>query len=326
MGGTSDTGGTGNNAPAASSTVRPLVPGDLAAMRRILDTSEFTYTRVGYDELPRMLATRPAVGAFSVPAGPLGRLTGGTLQAFLLVNSLVPPCAWLGAFGVSWSGGAAFPNYLDALLPEIERLTAARGARTLYYSGNDIASDWLRPALEARGFHMVTTLRAYDKDDHTIPTWGNLALQVRPFTPADASGVVEVENAAFEPLWRYDAAGFLEVDEIYPYFVVAEDGQGIAGYQFNVVDRRAGYLVRIAVHPRAEGRGVGTRLMAEAIAYFARQHARRILLNTEERNSRAHRLYERFGFHLVPPRGFVLARDISPSERPGANAQDSAAS
>lgn len=311
MGGIGTFGPSGNNPASANAAVRPLVPGDLAAVRRILDTSEFTYTRVGYDELPHVLAARPAVGAFSVPAGPLGRLTGGTLQAFLLVTSLVAPCAWLGTFGVAWSGGAHFADYLDGLLPAIEQLSAARGARTLYYSGNDLGNDWLRPALEARGFRVVTTLRAYDKDDYAIPAWGNMALRVRRFTPADAPAVVEVENAAFEPLWRYDAGGFVEVDEQYPYFVVAEDEQGIAGYQFNVVDGRTGYLVRIAVHPRAEGRGVGTRLMAEAIAYFERQRARRILLNTEERNVRARRLYERFGFHLVPPRGFVLARDIA---------------
>lgn len=303
-------GQTGSNDKRETLATRALMPNDLGAARRILETSEFIYTRVAPDELARMLASRPAMGAFSVPAGPLARVTGGTLRAFLLVNALVPPCAWLGAFGVTWSEGSDFAGYLDVLLPEIERAVAARGARTLYYSGNDLPNDWLRPALEARGFHIITTLRAYDKDDYAIPSWGNTTLRVRPFARADAEGVVEVENAAFEPLWRYDAAGFVEVDDTYPYFVVAEDDQGIVGYQFNVVERQMGFLVRIAVHPRAEGRGVGTRLMAEAIYYFEKQRARRILLNTEERNVRAHRLYERFGFHTVPSRGFVLARDI----------------
>jgi ribosomal-protein-alanine N-acetyltransferase len=290
--------------------VRELHSADLAAVRRVLETSEYTYYRFTSEELRGILATRPALGAFTIPSGPLGRVTGGTLQAFLVINALVPPTAWLGGFGVVWSESARFADYLDLLLPPITRAVAGRGARTLYYSGTDVDADWLRAALEARDFQLVTTLRSYDKIGFSIPTWGNQRVRVRAVAPADLPGVVTVENAAFQQLWRYDGAGFLEVARTYPYFVVAEDEQGIVGYQFNAVDRSTGYLVRIAIHPRAEGQGVGARLMAEAVRYFETQHVLKIVLNTEETNYRAHRLYERFGFFLVYPRGFVLGRQI----------------
>lgn len=293
-----------------SSSVRALGRGDLAAVRRLLQTSDYAYARFTADELPLLLQTRPAAGAFSLPPGPLARVTGGTLQAFLLLNSLVAPSAWLGGFGVIWSESERYRDYLDLLLPEVERRAAERGARTLYYSGSDLEADWLLDDMEARGFALTTTLRSYDKVDRSIPAEGNTQVRVRPFTPDDLPGVLAVEAAAFEPLWRYDGPGFLELRALYPYFVVAEDEQGIAGYQFNAVDGPTGYLVRIAVHPRAEGRGIGTRLMAEAVRYFTREGAHAILLNTEERNHRAHRLYEGFGFQLVHPRGFVLARPI----------------
>jgi ribosomal-protein-alanine N-acetyltransferase len=293
-----------------SSSLRALGRGDLGAVRRLLQTSDYAYARFTANELPLLLHTRPAVGAFSVPSGPLGRVTGGTLQAFLLLNSLVPPSAWLGGFGVIWSESEHYRSYLDLLLPEVERQAAARGARTLYYSGSDLEADWLLDDLEARDFTLVTTLRSYDKVDHAIPAEGDTQVRVRPFTAEDLPGVLAVEQAAFEPLWRYDGPGFLEVSTLYPYFVVAEDASGIVGYQFNAVDGATGYLVRIAVHPRAGGRGIGTRLMAEAVRYFAREHCQAILLNTEESNHRAHRLYEWFGFHLVHPRGFVLGRAI----------------
>lgn len=293
--------------------VRELLAADLGAVRRLLDTSEFTYYRFTPDELSRTLGARPAVGAFTVPAGPLGRVTGGTLQAFLLVNALVAPSAWLGGFGVVWSEGPRFAEHLDLLLPALERAVARHGGRILYYSGTDLDTDWLRGTMEARGFGLVTTLRSYDKYDFAIPSWGNQQVRVRPFGAADVHGTLAVEDAAFEPLWRYDAAGFGEVAETYPYFVVAEDEQGIVGYQFNAVDDGQGYLVRIAVHPRAAGQGIGTRLMAEAVRYFMGHRVRKIMLNTEEKNHRAHRLYEWFGFHLVHARGFVLGRDISDS-------------
>ncbi len=295
--------------------VRELKRADDAAISRIGATSDYVHYRFDPDELPHALASCPGFGAFSQPPGPLGRVTGGSLLAFLLVNWLAPPSAWIGGFGVTWSEGQRFERYLDRLLPPLERAARARGARSLYYSGGDVESDWLRETMERRGFALVSLLRSYDKYDFTMPSTVASAgahVRIRPFTPADVSGVVAIEREAFDQLWRHDAASFLEVAERYSYFVVAEDASGIVGYQFNTVAEGAGYLVRIAVHPRAFGQGIGTRLMAEAVRYFERAHVHKIALNTEERNSRAHALYERFGFVRVPPQGFVLKRAITP--------------
>jgi ribosomal-protein-alanine N-acetyltransferase len=291
-------------------TVRPLGPDDLAAVRRLLDTSDYIHYRFGPEELPALLERLPGVGAFSQPRNPLTRVTQGGLQAFLLINWLVPPSAWIGAFGVTWSEGGRYAHHLDLLLPALAPLARERGGRTLYYSGGDCDNDWLREPLEARGFALAALLRSYDKEDYAVPTPGNQRVRVRPFTAADVEGVVAVEDLTFDQLWRHDAATFLDVSRTYPYFVVAEDDAGICGYQYNAVDTMTGYLVRIAVHPRAQGRGVGARLMAEAVRYFQQRRVWRIVLNTEETNTRAHRLYEYFGFHRVEPHGFVLARDL----------------
>jgi ribosomal protein S18 acetylase RimI-like enzyme len=291
-------------------TIRLLSPQDESAVRRILDTSEYVHYRFEPDELPKILARNPAVGAFSVVPGALGQVTGGTLQAFLLVNWLVPPSAWIGGFGVTWSQGTKYERYLDPLLQQLSQAIAAAGGRNLYYSGSDTDNDWLCDAMEARGFELTSLLRSYDKSDFDIPSTGNAQVRVRPFQAEDVADVAVVENAAFEQWWRHDASSFLDIAGTYPYFVVAEDNSGIVGYQFNTIDAITGYLVRIAVHPRVEGQGVGTRLLAEAIRYFERQHVWKIVLNAEEQNTRAHALYERFRFQRVPPRGFVLGRSM----------------
>lgn len=292
-------------------SVRPLNAGDLDAARRILNTSDYIHYRFSPDELARLLGRLPGAGVFSAPEGRLARVTQGGLRAFLLVNWLVGPSAWIGAFGVTWSEGERFAEYLNLLLPEVARQTRDRGARMLYYSGGNFENDWLRNQLAARGFDLVSVLRSYDKEDYTVPSVGNQRVSVRPFEPRDAEALVAVEDLSFGELWRHDAAMFREVGETYPYFVVAEDEAGICGYQYNAVDSMTGYLVRIAAHPRVEGQGVGTRLMAEAVSYFARRSVWRIALNTEETNTRAHRLYEWFGFHRVEPHGFVLAHDLT---------------
>ena len=291
--------------------LRDLHASDEGGIQHILDTSEYVHFHFDLDQLSRLVERYPAVGAFSVPAGPLGRVSGGTLQAFLLINWLAPPSAWLGGFGVTWSQGERFEEYLDPLLEQVVRRVADRGAQSLYYSGGDIDNDWLGDSLAKRGFMLTSLLRSYDKSDFAIPSEGNTQVRVRPFTPDDVPGVLAVEQTCFAPLWQRDAADILDVAETYPYFVVAEDEHGIVGYQFNTVDGVTGYLVRIAVHPRAWGKGVGTRLMAEAVRYFERRRVWKIVLNTEETNTRAHALYEWFGFQLIEPRGFVLGRDIS---------------
>lgn len=319
--------------------LRSLGRADIPLIQRILDTSEYLHLRFSLEELPRLLDLYPAVGAFSVASAsggrapnepspllgrraPRGSLPGAaveadsSLQAFLLTNGVAPPCAWIAGFGLVWSEGERFADYLDLLLPALLRQLSARNVTSLYYSGSDLESDWLHESLAARGFALVSLLRSYDKTGYIIPTVGNMRVRVRPFAPADTEQLVALERLCFDPLWRHDATGFLEVAQTYPYFVVAEDPDrppdaNIVGYQFNVVDTAIGYLVRIAVHPSAEGQGVGSRLMAEAVRYFQRHQVAKIVLNTEETNTRAHRLYERFGFYLAPQRGFALGRNFA---------------
>ncbi|HLW01043.1 MAG TPA: GNAT family N-acetyltransferase [Ktedonobacterales bacterium] len=281
-------------------TVRELSASDLPAVRRLVTTSEYIYCRFGLEELPRLLAHKPGVAAFS----------GQSLQAFLLTNILAPPAAWLGGFGVVWSEGNHFTRYLDLLLPAYMAAVRRAGATGLYYTGGDLDSDWLKDILLVRQFDLLTTLRSYDKEDYSIPTEGNQQVTVRPFQRADVNELLQVEQACFDHYWRYDAASFLEIADTYPYFVVAVQDGRVIGYQFNTVDAGMGFLVRIAVHPSLNSRGIGARLMAEAVRFFQAERVWKIALNTEEKNHHAHRLYEWFGFHYTPPQGFVLERPL----------------
>ena len=284
--------------------VRALGPGDARAIERISTSSAWTSVHFTQAELPRLLATRPAVGFFD----PFDALLG-----FMLATSLVPPAVWLGGFGVPWTERDHVAAIYDALLPLWQKTVAARGARTVYYTGHDADNDLLHEHLLARGFRLHELLRSYDKIGTASVATGNQTVRVRPFDPArDMAGMLAIENAAFTSPWQHDATEFTEMAAEYPYFVVAEAADGsVAGYQCNAVDAEYGFLVRIAVRPDRHGQGIGTRLMDEALRYFSRQGVMRILLNAEDANTRAHRLYEWFGFELVEPRGFVLARDLA---------------
>ena len=93
--------------------------------------------------------------------------------------------------------------------------------------------------------------------------------------------------------------------------VAVQDDGVITGYQYSDVEGSIGFLIRIGVHPSLHGKGIGARLMRAAIEFFDRAGAVRILLNTEETNIHAHRLYEWFGFQRVAPDGFVIAKSLA---------------
>lgn len=290
--------------------VRLLTSDDIPAIERLLHTSEYIYQRFTLDELPLLLKRYPAVGAFM----------DTSLHGFLFSQIVSPPIAWIGGFGVSWTESKAYLSILDRLLEHLSERLLARGVRYLHYSGNDLEQDWLRAVLLTRGFQPYRLLYAYDKYDYGIPTEGNQQVTLRPVhlprgrrgshrsqsSNSDISALLAIEEACFEDLWRYDVTAFHDIAATHPYFKVAELDGNVVGYQFNSLDGDYGYLVRIAVHPSVNGRGIGARLMAEAVRFFAQERVSRIMLNTQEDNVHAHHLYEWFGFIRLPQKGFVL--------------------
>lgn len=285
---------------AATQYTRLLTIDDLAFVTRLLSTSEYIYQRFTLEELPMLLKKYPAVGLFH----------GNSLQSFLISQTVSAPSAWIGGFGASWMASRSYITMLDTLLEQLTPHLIKRGARHLHYSGNDLDNDWLRALLLARDFKLHRLLYAYDKVDYSIPSPGNQQVLVRPVEASDIPALLTVEQACFEDFWRYDALTFEDIMHTHPYFVVAEWQGKVVGYQFNALDDEFGYLVRIAVHPSASGKAIGVRLMSEAIAFFKQSHVLRIMLNTQEDNTHAHRLYEWFGFIRVPQIGFVLRKDL----------------
>lgn len=282
----------------SSEYIRILTHDDLPYVRHLLQTSEYVYQRFTFEELSTLLTNYPAVGLFS----------GISLRGFLLSQTVYPPSAWLGGFCVSWTESRAYARMLFTLLDHLEPLLLAKGVRYLHYSGNDIENDWLRTELLTRGFFPYRVLYSYDKLDYAISTEGNLQVTIRPVEASDISTLLNIEEHCFEELWRYDRISFRDTAATHPYFVVAELNGQVVGYQFNALDEELGYLVRIAVHPSVNGRGIGARLMAEAIRFFQRERVIRIMLNTQDDNVHAHRLYEWFGFIRIAQRGFVLRK------------------
>jgi len=160
-------------------------------------------------------------------------------------------------------------------------------------------ADWLAGALVNLDFQFSTRLASYLKDDADIPVHGNTQVTVRDLSEKDVPGVLDVDAAAFAPMWRQDEDLLLSYLQPRTYLIGAEWQRTLIGYASGAWNGDRGHINRLAVHPQTQGRGVGSRLLAESLIRFRKRDVRHVTLNTQADNEASRRLYERFGFHLV---------------------------
>src|ERR1700726_4447418 len=110
--------------------VRLLTAADQPLLERLLYTSDYIYQRFTQDELSMLLRHYPTIGLFN------GSSQGASLRSFLLSQTVNPPTAWIGGFGVSWTESRVYLRLLYRLLDEITPHLLTRGVRYLHYSGN----------------------------------------------------------------------------------------------------------------------------------------------------------------------------------------------
>jgi ribosomal protein S18 acetylase RimI-like enzyme len=131
----------------------------------------------------------------------------------------------------------------------------------------------------------------------------------------DRPGALAVDARAFEPFWRLDDQGLEEALTATPSsrFRVAAAGSDARILGYAVAGRAAhrGFLQRLAVDPDRQRAGLGTALVVDALRWMKRRGVDRAVVNTQERNEGAVRLYERLGFRLQPGGLAVLRTRLS---------------
>lgn len=122
----------------------------------------------------------------------------------------------------------------------------------------------------------------------------------------DYGAVLNVDGRAFDAFWHFDANALTEARRATPTnrFRVAVDtddgGRRVTGYAVTGRSRTTCYLQRLAVDPDHQRRGTGSALVCDALAWARARRARRMLVNTQERNVDALALYLRLGFTQEP--------------------------
>jgi ribosomal-protein-alanine N-acetyltransferase len=123
-------------------------------------------------------------------------------------------------------------------------------------------------------------------------------------TEADLGGIVALEQEAFSDPWsRESFHGLLS-----QLALVADDGDGVAGY---IVAHWAGEeseILNLAVRPELRRHGVARRLVEEAAVRLLADGVRVVFLEVRESNEGARAFYEGLGFEQVGSRPGYYSR------------------
>ena len=169
-----------------------------------------------------------------------------------------------------------------------------------------------RDVLIGDGFNVRSELLTLSRDLGTeVPKLVDPRGRTRRGRWRDLDLVLQVDAAAFAPFWRLDADGIHEARTATPFSRWRVNrGTEVQAYSITGRARSQGYLQRLAVAARSQGRGLGTLLVLDALMWLKRGGARTALVNTQPGNERALDLYQRCGFRIAPDRLAVLYRDL----------------
>jgi ribosomal protein S18 acetylase RimI-like enzyme len=174
------------------------------------------------------------------------------------------------------------------------------------------ALGWLRDGLLAADFVETDQVVSYVHSDmRRLPQAAEVA-QLRPANMQDVDTILALNAAAFAPVWRYDDSTLMSWLLTAERAMLARFQGEMAGFAL-ISHGAAGsfvHLSRVAIHPGAQGRGVGRQLVVDGLHYAYGAGAPGLALNTQASNMVSRRLYESLGFRLADPVMSVLVYEF----------------
>jgi ribosomal-protein-alanine N-acetyltransferase len=219
------------------------------------------------------------------------------------------PVAWIRSAAVADSYEPQ--SIFDALIDRATSHLRAQGVSSIV----SIAfPDWYAAILTAAKFTPVVNVISLRKDDRSIP--GSAApsmpdVATRPARSNDIRAIARNDRAAFDSVWWYSEKSIAHLLPIVAHFIIAEvDGQ-VVGHAFSDMYGGQGHLIRLAVHPDFQQRGIGERLLIESLRYQVAAGAYPLTVNTQGNNLPSQKLYQRFGYRSIGVPVRIMQRSIS---------------
>ncbi len=164
--------------------------------------------------------------------------------------------------------------------------------------------------------HLLLLSQTIEPDNP--PVWER---RTRPARQRDQDAVLALDQRAFansSAFWRFDGVALAEAGQATQMCrrrVIKDRRRQLIGHAVTGQTSTIGFLQRLAVDPLAEGQGIGSALVADALRWLARNRAREAWVNTQPDNLRARDLYLRHGFVERDVGLNVLMRSLDNTQR-----------
>jgi ribosomal protein S18 acetylase RimI-like enzyme len=136
-------------------------------------------------------------------------------------------------------------------------------------------------------------------------------IRIRKMTEVDLPEVEKTDAASFDPLWQNPLETLRRAYAQALYATVAENENGIIGYQISTGSGQRAHLARLAVHPVVQGKGAGRALLNDLFVFLMYMGISRLSVNTQSDNQASLSLYQRMGFMRTGEQYPVYTFDIS---------------
>jgi len=207
---------------------------------------------------------------------------------------------WLGEPSTVQVVAVGGPVPDDRTINEMMVHLADRGVTTVLTTA--LARHDQRP-FEVAGFRPVEHLALLHRilDPAIPPAPVHTVHRVRRLGARHLAEALAVDEAAFTgstDIWRFDTSAFAEAcdaTDVNRPRLVRHHGR-TAGFALTGRTARNGFVQRLAVHPEHQRVGIGSALLADALAWLIRHGVRDVWVNTQPDNKPAQTLYGRHGF------------------------------
>ncbi len=276
----------------ASWEIRQTSQADRATVDRLLSTAGRKHLHLDWLDPAELTGKRPFLLA----------LEGQQPVACLAAPPDTPGVAWLRAFAL---------NSAQAPQPTWDAVWEAARVQLLEQQVTQVAGmaldGWFAKLLRRSGFDQTNSVVFFEldlvggrngewdsgdrKSDATRPMPSS-----RPITGSDLQPVLELDSAAFDPLWRLSPDSMRAALRLASSATMIELDGVAAGYQITTSSPFSVHLARLAVRPDWHRRGLGRKLVQDSIRAASGMPLRRLSVNTQADNTASQSLYRRLGF------------------------------
>ena len=234
----------------------------------------------------------------------------GQITAALACPTERDRIAWVRLFVYSgrWSAESAWDIIWAAARQEIAQSGGAAVAAIAI-------QPWFQDVLAGSGFEnhqQIVMLEWRYQPSFASPSRAPSGIRIRRMTEADLPEVERTDAASFDQLWQNPLETIHKAFSQALYATVAEDDQGILGYQLSTGGGQRAHLARLAVHPALQGKGAGRALLSDLFRYVTYAGISRLSVNTQNDNQPSLSLYQRMGFLRTGEEYPVYTFEVAP--------------